>query len=413
VSGTGGAERGALAGVRVLDFTRFLQGPYATRVMADMGAEVIKVERPGGEWDRRLRLAPDGFAGFFHGLNRGKRSMAVDITTAEGRDAVLRLVAGCDVVVENFRPGVMDRLGLSYEALSAVNPRIIYAGASGYGPHGPHRDEPMYDMVAQAVSGVSDFMRSPEGVPRLATRGMADSAGAMFLAMGIITALYARERAGHGQRVDASLVGACLGMHTAELTLSLYESKLSRPQGRVTSTSGAFRCRDDRWVVIGATDQKLWRNLTLALDRDDLFQDERFSRSRIREQNRAVLEPLLEEVFLERDRDEWVTIMRNHQVPVAPVNTFLELVDDPDVRANGYLVDQDDPTWGRVTTVGHPFHLSDNPATVGNWTPALGQDTDALLLEAGFSRDQIDALADGKVIERAADPVTAEEGARP
>ncbi|ODU07393.1 MAG: hypothetical protein ABS81_01150 [Pseudonocardia sp. SCN 72-86] len=391
---------GALAGIRVLDFTRFLQGPYATRVMADMGAEVIKIERPGGEWDRRLRLAPDGFGGFFHGLNRGKRSVAVDITTPAGREVVMKLAATCDVVVENFRPGVMDRLGFSYEELSAVNPRIIYAGASGYGPHGPRSAEPMYDMVAQAVSGVSDFMRSPDGVPRLATRGMADSAGAMFLAMAIVTALFVRERTGAGQRVDASLVGACLGMHTAELTLTMYEDRVFRPHGRVTSTSGAFRARDDKWFVIGATDQKLWRNLTQALGRDDLFTDDRFARSRIREQNRAELEPLLETVFLERDRDDWVATMAAHNVPVAPVNSFLDLAADPDVRANGYIVEQEDPKWGTVKTVGFPFHMSASPASVGTWTPELGEDTDVALRAVGFTDEQIDELVSGGIVER-------------
>ncbi|MEU7812199.1 CoA transferase [Pseudonocardia sp. NPDC049154] len=390
---------GALAGVRVLDFTRFMQGPLATRLFADMGAEVLKIERPGGEWDRRLRPAANGFHGFFHGLNRGKRSLAVDITTTQGREIVLGLAREADVVIENFRPGVLDRLGLGWAELHAVNPRLIYAGASGYGPSGPHSGEPMYDMVAQAVSGVSDFMRSPEGVPRLATRGMADSAGAMFLAMAVVSALYVRERTGEGQRVDASLVGACLGMHTAELTISLNEERIYRPQGRVTSTSGAFRCRDDRWVVIGATDQKLWRNLTGALERPDLFSDERFAYGKIREQNRAVLEPMLEEVFRTRDRDDWVERMRAANVPVAPVNTFLDLTEDPDVLANGYVVTQQDPVFGEVRTIGHPFHMSATPGRVGEHTPALGEDTRAELATLGLSPDEIRALVEAGVVE--------------
>ncbi|MFC0529082.1 CaiB/BaiF CoA transferase family protein [Phytohabitans kaempferiae] len=391
--------RGALAGVRVLDFTRFLQGPYATRLFADMGADVLKVERPGGDWDRRLRPAKDGFTGFFHGLNRGKRSVAIDITTPEGRDLVLDLAREADVVIENFRPGVLDRLGLGYDALKAVNPRIVYAGASGYGPGGPRSDEPMYDMVAQAVSGVSDFMRSPEGVPRLATRAMADSAGAMFLAMAVITALYVRERTGQGQRVDASLVGSCLGMHTAEVTIALYENRVYRPHGRVTSTSGAFRCRDDRWLVIGATDQKLWRNLTQALGRPDLLADERFAYGKIREANRAILEPILEEVFRTADRDEWVERMRAADVPVAPVQTFLEVADDPDVLANGYVVEQDDPEWGKVRTVGHPFHMSLTPGTVGPSTPALGESTRAELRRLGRTDQEAEDLRARGVVE--------------
>ncbi len=399
----------ALDGIRVLDLTRFMQGPYATRILADLGADVLKVERPGGEWDRRLRADADGFAGFFTGLNRGKRSIAVDVTTAEGRDIVLELAAVSDVVVENFRPGVMERLGLGYDDLKAVNPALIYAGASGYGPHGPRRAEPMFDMVAQAVSGLSDFVSTPDGQPRLASRGLADSAGGAFLAMAVITALLVRERTGTGQRVDASLVGACLALHTAEVTIALRDDEVRRTYGRVTSTSGAFRCRDHRWVVIGATDQKVWRGLTTALDRPDLHDDERFAKSRIREQHRDELEPILEEVFLTEDRDTWVGRMRANGVPVAPVNTFVEAARDADVLANGFVVEQPDPRWGTVRTVGNPFVMSETPALVGARTPDLGEDTTAVLAELGRSADDVRALVDAGVVE-APEPAVDQDG---
>jgi crotonobetainyl-CoA:carnitine CoA-transferase CaiB-like acyl-CoA transferase len=390
---------GAMAGIRVLDFTRFQQGPYATRLLADLGAHVLKIERPGGEWDRRLRVAPDGFCGFFYGLNRGKHSVAIDITTAEGREIVLRLAAAADVVVENFRPGVMDRLGLGYDDLRAVNDQIIFAAGTGYGPHGPSSGEPMYDMVGQAVSGVSDFNRSVDGTPRLATRGYADAAGGVFLALGVLAALYTRATRGIGQRVDASLVGACLGLHTPEITLSLHQRTLFRPQRRVTSTSGAFRCRDERWLVIAATDQKLWSNLCAALGRPDLHADQRFAYGAIRERHRDLLEPIVEEVFLGRDRDGWITIMKAHGVPVGPVNTFLDLGDDPDALANGYILVQDDPRWGERKVVGNPFHLSRTPARVGNWTPELGEDTRTELGRAGYSPGEVDRLLSRKIIE--------------
>ncbi|SFF58686.1 formyl-CoA transferase/CoA:oxalate CoA-transferase [Actinacidiphila alni] len=395
---------GALDGVKVLDLTRFLQGPYATRILADLGADVVKVERPGGEWDRRLRQAPDGFAGFFTGLNRGKKSIAVDITTSEGRDIVKALARECDVVVENFRLGVMEKLGLGYDTLRQENPRLVYAAASGHGPLGPHSGEPMFDMVAQAVSGLSDFVRTPDGQPRLASRGMADSAGAVFLAMGILTALLVKERTGHGQRVDGSLVGSCLAMHTAEVTIALHGDEVRRTQGRVTSTSGAFRCGDDRWIVIGATDQKVWDGLTGALGRPDLRDDPRFARSRIRERHRDILEPVLEEIFRTADRDTWVRRMRDHGVPVAPVNTFVEAARDPDVLANGFVVEQPDPDWGTVRTVGNPFLLSATPARVGGWTPELGADTREVLGRLGFPHDRIERLLASGVVEQAEAP---------
>ncbi len=390
---------GALHGIRVLDFTRFMQGPIATRLLANMGATVVKVERPGGEWDRRLRLAPDGFGGFFHSLNRGKRSVAIDLATDEGKALVLKLAAECDVVVENFRPGVMERLGLGYEDLRAVNPRIIYAAGSGYGPNGPRSAEPMYDMVAQAVSGLSDFVSGEDGKPRLASRGLADSAGGVFLAMAVVSALYVREHTGVGQRVDASLVGAAIALHPAEVTISLHENDIKRTHGRVTSTSGAFVCGDGRWLVIGATDQKVWRGLTVALGREDLFDDERFSKSRVREQNRAEIEPMLEETFLTRDRDEWIARLQENDVPVAPVNTWIEAAEDPDVIANEYIVDQVDRTWGPIKMVGHPFHMSVSPAIVPDWTPELGEDTVAELLAVGLSQAEIDELLAAGVVE--------------
>ncbi len=390
---------GALAGIRVLDFTRFMQGPIATRLLANLGATVIKVERPGGEWDRRLRLAPDGFGGFFHSLNRGKRSVAIDLSTDAGKDLAVRLAATCDVVVENFRPGVMDRLGLGYERLREVNPRIIYAGASGYGPNGPRAEEPMYDMVGQAVSGLSDFVSAEDGTPRLASRGLADSAGGVFLGMAIVTALYARERTGEGQRVDASLVGAVIGLHPAEVTIALHQDEVMRTRGRVTSTSGAFKCGDGQWLVIGATDQKVWRGLTRALDREDLVDDERFSKSRIREQNRALIEPMLEETFLRRGRDEWIARLQENDVPVAPVNTFLDAAVDPDVIANEYIVDQVDRTWGPIKMVGHPFHMSGTPAVVPDWTPELGEDTISELIGLGLAPDEVDRLVAEGVVE--------------
>jgi crotonobetainyl-CoA:carnitine CoA-transferase CaiB-like acyl-CoA transferase len=312
---------------------------------------------------------------------------------------ILRLAAECDVVIENFRPGVMDRLRLGYADLRVVNERLIFAAGTGYGPHGPSSGEPMFDMVAQAVSGVSDFNRAPDGTPRLATRGYADAAGGVFLALGIASALYARAIHGIGQRVDVSLVGACLGLHAPEITLSLHQQELFRPQRRVTSTSGAFRCRDDRWLVIAATDQKLWSILCTALERPDLAADERYAYGAIRERNRDDLEPEIEATFDGRDRDEWLSILRRHGVPVGPVNTFLDLAEDPDALANGYIVEQDDPRWGRQKIVGHPFHLSETPARVRGWTPELGEDTRARLVEAGYTDAEIDDLIKRQIVE--------------
>jgi len=392
---------GALVGVRVLDFSRFQQGPYATRLLSDLGADIVKIERPGGDWDRELRATPDGFSGFFYGLNCGKKSVAVDIQQAAGRDVILRLARDADVVVENFRPGVMDRLGLGYADLSAVNSSLVYAAASGWGPAGPSSSEPMYDMVGQAVSGVSDFNRSTDGQPRLATRGYADAGGGVFLALGVIAALYARAQTGQGQRVDASLVGACIGLHTQEITVSLNQGQISRPQGRVTPASGAFQCRDGEWLVIAATDQKLWEPLSHALGCPQLAADPRFATRALRLNARDVLEPLLEEAFLQHDRDQWLPVMKAHGIPVGPVRTFLELAQDEDALANGYIAEVQDPVWGKRLTAGPPFHLSRTPAAVAGRAPELGESTDSELARAGYAPGEIEALVRSGVVHRA------------
>jgi crotonobetainyl-CoA:carnitine CoA-transferase CaiB-like acyl-CoA transferase len=387
-----------LAGVRVLDFTRFQQGPYATRLLADMGADVIKVERPGGEWDRRLRAGADGFSGFFEAFNRGKRSVAVDLAAEAGRDVVRRLAGQVDVVVENFRFGVMDRMGLGCDVLRADNPGLVYAGACGYGPNGPNREEPMFDMVGQAVSGVAEFVKGFDDRPRLATRGFADASGAVFLALAIVSALFARTRTGRGQRVDASLVGACLGMHTGEVTVSLRNRSLFYPRQRVASTSGQFVCADDRWLVIAASDQRMWKHLCAALDRLDLRDEPRFAAGALREQRRDELERILEAAFRARPRDEWLARMRDNGVPAGPVNTFLDLPGDPDVRANGYLVDVDDPRWGLIQFVGPPFHLSETAPSIGGPAPRCGEHTAEVLRELGWSETESQALSANGVI---------------
>lgn len=396
---------GALAGIRVLDFSRFQQGPYATLLLADMGAEVVRIERPGGEWDRELRATPDGFSGFFYGMNRGKRSVAIDISTQAGREAAVRLAEHADVVVENFRSGVMDRLGLGYEQLRAANPRIIYAAANGWGPSGPNAAEPMYDMVAQAVSGVADFNRDADGRPRLATRGYADAGGAAFLAMGVVTALYARERTGFGQRVDASLVGACIGLHAQELGVCLNQGRMDRPGGRVTPTSGAFRCRDGSWLVIAATDHKLWDPLCRALGRPALLEEPRFADRASRLKNRAELEPILEDAFASRERDEWLPRLREANIPVGPVKTFLDLAEDADVLVNGYILSGSDSTQGRRLAAGHPFHLSGSPNVPSMAMPALGEHTADELAAVGYTEAEIDELVRAGVAQRPAGEV--------
>ncbi len=388
-----------LASIRILDFTRYQQGPYATVMLGDMGAEVIKVEdRERGDLGRRLWREPDGFSAFFEALNRGKRSITLDVRKPEGREVALRLVGRCDVVVENFRPGVMDRLGLGYEHARKVNPRVIFASASGFGPRGPRGRWPSFDQVAQAASGWMHALGGPEGEPRLGLPGMMDQIGAMILAWGITTALLARERTGVGQSVDASLLGTAIALQAVDVTHSLRTGRVNYPRRRTTPIVGHFQCADGRWLMVGAVDPKMWLNLCQALDRPDLPTDPRFKNGYVRETNHLELEAELEQAFLTHDRDTWIRLLREADVPVGPANTYVDLREDEDAHANEYVVRRDDSRWGDLEVVGCPVRLSATPARVGDDAPELGADTDAVLRELGFSEAEVAKLRADAVI---------------
>lgn len=399
MSGTDATRVGPLHGVRVLDFTRFVQGPYATTILSDLGASVIKVEeREGGDMGRRVSLQQDGFSGFFEAYNRGKRSITLDLTKPEGRDVALRLAASCDVLVENYRPGVMERLGLGYDVVAQANPSIIYASGSGYGGRGPGRQAPMFDQVAQAVVGYMDLVGKVTGEPRLALPGLADQTGAIFLSLGVIAALYARASTGKGQRVEASLLGSCIALETSVITTSMRSGVVPYPRRRSHSTAGQFKCRDGRWLVVAANTQPMWLGLVRAMGREDLLDDHKYRHGRSRTQHSSELEPLLESEFLKRDRDEWVELLLANDVPAAPVNSYLDLADHADVVANEYIVDRPSPRWGPLKVTTHPIKYSETPARFGPEAPELGADTADVLQELGYSDEEIARLAIGEVI---------------
>ncbi|HEX6031059.1 MAG TPA: CoA transferase, partial [Tepidiformaceae bacterium] len=306
-----------LAGIRVLDFTRYQQGPFATVMLADMGADVIKVEDPsGGDFGRRMWREPDGFSAFFEALDRGKKSVCIDLRGPEGRDLALALGATCDVVVENFRPGTMDAWGLGYEEFRTRNPRIIYAQATGWGTKGPLARYPAFDQIAQAYSGYAQHSGGGPGHrPEVPYPGVADQSGAMNLAFGIMTALFVRERTGIGQKVECSLLGTQLALQAPEILHVLHFGEERLREFRAAPTVGHFECSDGKWVMIVGIDQKFWPRVAQALEVEHLTHDERFARGYPRYKNRAVLEPLLEDAFRSNTSDHWLARLREFDVP--------------------------------------------------------------------------------------------------
>lgn len=394
---------GPLDGIRVLDFTRHQQGPYATSLLADLGADVIKIEpRLDGEWGRQTERDESGFSAYFETYNRGKRSMTLDIRTPAGREVVERLVERVDVVVENFRPGYMDSVGLGYEALRGRNPGLIYAAASAFGAEGPMARRPGYDHIAQAVSGLMiEQGGGPGHEPLPALPGAADQVSAMLFALGIVSAVVARERTGKGQQVRVSLLGSMVALQGRQVTRFLHTGKQGRARWRRSPLYSHYRAADG-WVAIAAQDTKRWTRICRAFERPELEQDPRFAGPWDRHHNAEELETALEAIFAERTVAEWLERLIAEDVPCAPVNDYRALVDEPDLaaqlEANGYLTTVDHPNLGRLHMNGLPIYLSETPAGPVRAAPELGNHTEDVLLDLGYTWEQMEQLRRDEVI---------------
>ena len=376
-----------LEGITVLDFTRYQQGPYATSLLADFGARVIKVEDPnGGDFGRRMWKEPDGYSAFWESLNRGKESVTIDLRAADARDTVLAIAARCDVVVENFRPGTLERWGLGYDDFRAVNPSIIYAQATGWGTAGPMAGLPSFDQIAQAYSGFAQHSGGGPGKrPEVPFPGIADQSGAMNLALGIMTALFVRERTGIGQKVEVSLLGTQLALQSPEVLHYLHFGQEHERDFRASPTVGHYRCADGRWIMIVGIDQKFWPRIATALEVPELVDDPRFARGYPRFVNRDELQRLLEAAFSSKPSDYWLERLRDADVPAALVLDYAEMAAQEQPWTNGYLVEQEHPRFGRERVVGLHIKLSETPGEVSPPAPELGADTDAVLRWAGLA----------------------------
>ena len=390
-----------LDGIRILDFTRYQQGPYATTMLADMGAEVLKIEAPRvGDYGRRLLTGHDGFSGFFEALNRGKKSLCIDLRQPEGRDLALRLGRDCDVVVENFRVGTMDGWGLGYDAFEAVNPGVIFASATGWGSSGERARYPAFDQTAQAYSGFAQHSGGGPGFePIIPYPGLADQVGAMNLAYAIMTALFVRERSGVGQKVEVSLLGTMLALQGPELQYALHYGEERPRERRASPTIGEFECGDGKWIMVVALDQKFWPRLCSALGAEELVGDERYVRGLRRYEHRHELEPVLEGFFRKRPAAEWLVRLAEFDVPAAPVLDYVALRTDEQSRAAGYIVERDHPRFGVEQVVGPHVRLSKTPPLLREAAPELGADTVGELRKLGVSDAAIEELMEKGVLD--------------
>jgi crotonobetainyl-CoA:carnitine CoA-transferase CaiB-like acyl-CoA transferase len=376
-----------LDGLLVVDLTRVLSGPYCTMLLADMGARVIKIEQPGKGDDTRAWGPPfqGGESAYFLSINRNKESLALDIKQPRGREFLERLLARADVLVENFRPGTMERLGLGHAAIAPRFPRLVYCSISGFGQSGPRREQPGYDAVMQAEGGLMSITGEADGPPYRLGVAISDIVTGMFAAQGITLALLARERTGQGQLVDISMLDATAALLTYQAAIYFATGKPPVRMGNRHPTIvpyETFEGTDGAFVLAVGNDEQ-WRRFCTTAGIDALANDARFATNRDRVAHYADLKPVLESHLRTRPRDEWIRVLTAAGIPCGSVRDIGEVLVDPQVAARNMIQTVDHQTLGSINVLGTPLKLSETPGAVRQAPPTLGQHTDAILREFG------------------------------
>jgi CoA:oxalate CoA-transferase len=392
----------ALAGVRVVDLTRMLAGPFCTALLADVGAEVIKIEPPGGGDDSR-HFAPrrGGEGGYFMLLNRGKKSVTLNLKSPRARELLYELVRKSDVFVENYRPGVAARLGVDYERLKAINPRLVYASISGFGQEGPLAQRPSYDIIAQAMSGLMSITGTPEGPPTRSGESLGDLVTGTYAAWGIMVALAARDRTGQGQHVDIAMLDSLFSYLVTAMAQYLYAGVEPRRIGNrhpMSTPYDTYRAKDGH-AVIAVANEPMFRRFASAIGRAELVEDERFSIDEERTRNEPALRAIIETWTAERSVAEIVAVLDAAGVPAGPIWSVGEIAESAHVRARGLLTQLQHPTAGRITLMRGPVRFSATPTRIPSPPPLLGEHTQRVLGElAGLDAQALaDLRAEGAI----------------
>lgn len=373
-----------LQGLRVIDLTRALSGPFCSMILADLGADVVKVERNGAGDDLRQwgpPFTPDGESTYFLSVNRNKRSIALDLKTQSGRDVALKLVQQSDVLIENFRPGVMESLGLGYGQLEQINPRLVYASITGYGTTGPLADRPGYDVITQGMGGLMSVTGEPEGDPMRVGVAIVDLVTGLYSAIAILGAIQSRNRSGKGQRVDLSLLESCLSvmpnLTAGYLLAGVKPERLGNGHPNAVPYK-VFPTKDGN-VTLAVGNDGQWQRLCKAVGHPELAMDPRYAGNHVRIARRAEVEELVTSWFRQKSTDEWVQLLSEMEVPCGPIYTIDRILSDPQVQALGILKTVVHPTSGPLRVVGAPFHLSADDTEPRLPPPLLGEHTVAVL----------------------------------
>ncbi len=391
-----------LSGVRILDLTLIMAGPYCTLILGDLGAEVIKIEKPGiGESSREM--PPHFFEGqsaYFIAMNRNKKSMTLDLKSDAGKRIFYDLAKKSDVVIDNFRPGVVKKLGVDFDTLKQMNPRIICCSISGYGQTGPFRDRPAFDLVIQARGGIMSYTGEPGQMPVRMGAPMGDLSGGLFASQGILAALYQREKTGRGQRIDISLVDCQTSLLTYRAQFYLVGKEIARPVGSGHVSAHPIRAFRTKTfdVVIDANTESIFAELCDAIGKPEMAQDEKFNSRENRLKNKEELYAILEQAFLAKTGEEWLEDLEM-RIPIAPINTIDKALTDPQTLSRNMVVEVAYEKGKKLNILGNPIKMSEVEQEVFKRPPYLGEHTEEILRELlDYSPEQIKAIKSGKAV---------------
>ena len=391
-----------LDGVRILDLSHMLAGPYCTLMLADLGAEVIKIETPGeGDRIRRMGIYKiGGQSAYFLSINRNKKSVTLNLKSDRGKEIFYELVKKSDVVLDNLRPSTLEKLGAAYEEVKKHNPKIVSCSITAFGPTGPYADRPAFDLTLQAISGAMSYTGEPGRPPVRMGLPMGDLAGAMMAAYAISSALYKRETTGEGSKLDISLLDCMVSLHTYVAQYLFAGSPIPEPigSGHISVVPyGAFRTADG-WITIAVFTERFWKNFCDILGMPELATDERFATNNDRSKNRENLIPMIEEKLIEKSTDEWVDILSKERIPCGALKTIDKVLEDPQVRHRNMVVKVEIPEGGETDAVGNPVKAEDMEQEY-RFSPELGEHTDEILREVvGLEQHEIEDLRRDRIV---------------
>lgn len=392
-----------LENIRVLDLTRVLAGPFCTMILSDLGAEIIKIEIPGcGDDSRAFGPFIGSRSLYFLSINRGKKSISLNLKEPRGKQILLDLVKKADIIVENYRPGTMEKLGLGYDVLKEVNPAIIYAASSGFGHSGPDSQKPAYDILAQAMGGIMSITGWQGSAPTRVGMSLGDITASLFTTIGITTALYQREKTGIGQKIDVAMLDCQVAILENALVRLQAEGKNPEPLGNRHPTITpfqAYKAADD-YFVISVGNDALWQTFCLAINREDLIKDPRFITNKLRTENIHLLNEILDDVFIQKTAEEWLSIFEKVKLPCAPINKIDQVISHPQVNARNMIVEVDDVIAGKVKIAGNPIKMDSIPETsVRGKVPEVGENNSEIYGDLlGLSSSDLAILAQDGVI---------------